>query len=47
MKDCFPHLILGLEWDNPDIFVNYNEKASWDMNNNDPDPMPKNGMTAT
>ncbi|XP_022093026.1 proprotein convertase subtilisin/kexin type 7-like isoform X2 [Acanthaster planci] len=31
----------GLEWRNEDILANYNAKGSWDLNNNDPDPMPE------
>lgn len=30
----------GLAWDNPDIHSNYNVLGSWDLNDNDPDPMP-------
>ncbi|KAK7481736.1 hypothetical protein BaRGS_00026984 [Batillaria attramentaria] len=30
----------GLEWDNPDLHSNYNVEGSWDLNDNDPDPMP-------
>ncbi|XP_076457418.1 proprotein convertase subtilisin/kexin type 7-like [Babylonia areolata] len=30
----------GLEWDNPDLHDNYNFMGSWDLNDNDPDPMP-------
>ncbi|GAB1602886.1 proprotein convertase subtilisin/kexin type 7-like, partial [Argonauta hians] len=30
----------GVEWNNPDIEKNYCAKGSWDLNDNDPDPMP-------
>ncbi|XP_041373167.1 proprotein convertase subtilisin/kexin type 7-like [Gigantopelta aegis] len=36
----------GLEWTNPDLHSNYNYKGSWDLNDNDPDPMP-NARKAT
>ncbi|XP_071806358.1 proprotein convertase subtilisin/kexin type 7-like [Asterias amurensis] len=31
----------GLEWNNVDLLANYNAQGSWDLNNNDPDPMPE------
>lgn len=31
----------GLEWNHPDIFQNYDPKASADLNDNDDDPMPR------
>ncbi|XP_072049792.1 proprotein convertase subtilisin/kexin type 7-like [Amphiura filiformis] len=31
----------GLEWTNPDIYDNYCPEGSWDLNANDPDPMPE------
>ena len=30
----------GLEWHNPDLYVNYNMDASWDLNDKDSDPSP-------
>ncbi|CAI9722533.1 convertase subtilisin kexin type 7-like [Octopus vulgaris] len=30
----------GVEWTNPDLEKNYCAKGSWDLNDNDPDPMP-------
>ena len=33
-------LIVGLEWNNPDLEENYNKAGSWDFNGNDDDPMP-------
>ncbi|KAL4229144.1 Proprotein convertase subtilisin/kexin type 7 [Mactra antiquata] len=30
----------GLEWNNPDLYDNYNKAGSWDFNDNDDDPMP-------
>ncbi|XP_059166219.1 proprotein convertase subtilisin/kexin type 7-like [Physella acuta] len=30
----------GVEWKNPDLKLNYNQKGSWDLNNDDPDPSP-------
>ena len=32
--------LTGLEWNNPDLHDNYNFLGSWDLNDNDPDPMP-------
>ena len=34
-------IIAGVEWDNPDILDNYSPEGSWDLNSNDPDPMPR------
>lgn len=31
----------GLEWNHPDIMLNYDPKASTDLNDNDDDPMPR------
>lgn len=31
----------GLEWNHTDIVANYDPEASWDTNNNDPDPFPR------
>ncbi|XP_031553978.1 proprotein convertase subtilisin/kexin type 7-like [Actinia tenebrosa] len=31
----------GVEWTNPDILDNYSSEGSWDINSNDPDPMPR------
>ncbi|XP_054715875.1 neuroendocrine convertase 1-like [Uloborus diversus] len=31
----------GLEWNHTDIFKNYDPEASWDTNDNDPDPFPR------
>ncbi|KAK3751317.1 hypothetical protein QZH41_019534, partial [Actinostola sp. cb2023] len=31
----------GVEWTNPDILDNYSPEGSWDINSNDPDPMPR------
>ena len=31
----------GLEWNHTDIFRNYDPKASWDSNDDDPDPFPR------
>ena len=30
----------GLEWNNPDLLVNYDAGASWDLNDKDLDPSP-------
>ncbi|ESO83331.1 hypothetical protein LOTGIDRAFT_81964, partial [Lottia gigantea] len=30
----------GIEWTNPDLKANYNSMGSWDLNDNDADPMP-------
>lgn len=34
----------GLEWTNPDIQDNYNAAGSWDLNSDDPDPMPNSRL---
>ena len=31
----------GLEWNNSDILANYDPQASYDLNDNDPDPFPR------
>ena len=31
----------GLEWNNTDILDNYDPEASYDLNDNDPDPAPR------
>lgn len=31
----------GLEWNHTDIYPNYDPEASWDSNDNDPDPFPR------
>lgn len=31
----------GVEWNNPDLEKNYCAEGSWDLNDDDPDPMPK------
>ncbi|KAJ8316374.1 hypothetical protein KUTeg_006388 [Tegillarca granosa] len=36
----------GLEWNNEDLYDNYNPSGSWDLNSDDSDPMP-NGNTAS
>lgn len=30
----------GVEWNNGDLYVNYNKAGSWDLNDDDDDPMP-------
>lgn len=30
----------GLEWSNPDLIANYSPEGSWDLNDDDSDPMP-------
>lgn len=37
----FTFISLGVEWTNPDILDNYSPEGSWDLNSNDPDPMPR------
>ncbi|XP_021341461.1 proprotein convertase subtilisin/kexin type 7-like [Mizuhopecten yessoensis] len=34
----------GLEWTNPDLQDNYNAAGSWDLNSDDPDPMPNSRL---
>ncbi|XP_060071987.1 proprotein convertase subtilisin/kexin type 7-like [Ylistrum balloti] len=34
----------GLEWTNPDLHDNYNAAGSWDLNSDDPDPMPNSRL---
>ena len=31
---------LGVEWNNADLYLNYNKAGSWDLNDDDDDPMP-------
>lgn len=31
----------GIEWNHTDLIQNYDDKASWDLNDNDPDPFPR------
>lgn len=35
----------GVEWNNPDLEENYCAKGSWDLNDDDPDPMPRDTST--
>ncbi|XP_005098392.1 proprotein convertase subtilisin/kexin type 7 [Aplysia californica] len=36
----------GIEWRNPDLKQNYNYKASWDLNDDDPDPTPRSAKVS-
>lgn len=36
----------GLEWTNPDLRDNYNVAGSWDLNADDPDPMPSSRLSS-